>query len=198
MHLARNFEISSMRTTFSSITPLSLDVILSWEPCKLLIEKKSKLDVRTVCETPGPNFQWHLDGWDKRKPYGFRVHGCADSFSWCTLRLQVGSTNKDPNDIVELYVSIVFDCVTQTYWNIKFCIAWHLNTLCNLSWFNLFFPENKMFCFLLNFFSSVVFIILPSSLAVWFIYFLVDILNYLIVQPRSCIQMRIMCRGASP
>lgn len=26
----------------------------------------------------GPNFVWHLDGYDKLKPYGFAIHGCID------------------------------------------------------------------------------------------------------------------------
>ena len=25
----------------------------------------------------GPNFIWHLDGYDKLKPYGFCIHGCS-------------------------------------------------------------------------------------------------------------------------
>jgi hypothetical protein len=30
-----------------------------------------------VCKK-GPNFVWHLDGYDKLKPYGFAIHGCID------------------------------------------------------------------------------------------------------------------------
>lgn len=26
----------------------------------------------------GPNYTWHLDGYDKLKPYGFCIHGCMD------------------------------------------------------------------------------------------------------------------------
>ena len=36
---------------------------------------------RREYSTPGPNFIWHIDGWDKLKPYGFSVHGCVDGFS---------------------------------------------------------------------------------------------------------------------
>ena len=25
-----------------------------------------------------PNFVWHLDGYDKLKPYGFAIHACID------------------------------------------------------------------------------------------------------------------------
>ena len=30
---------------------------------------------------PGPNFAWHVDGYDKLKPYGFPIHGCVDGLS---------------------------------------------------------------------------------------------------------------------
>ena len=26
----------------------------------------------------GPNFCWHLDGYDKLSPFGFHIHGCID------------------------------------------------------------------------------------------------------------------------
>ena len=26
----------------------------------------------------GPNYLWHIDGYDKWKPYGFAIHGCID------------------------------------------------------------------------------------------------------------------------
>ena len=29
----------------------------------------------------GPNFCWHIDGYDKLKPFGFAIHGDIDGFS---------------------------------------------------------------------------------------------------------------------
>ena len=26
----------------------------------------------------GPNFTWHVDGYDKLTPYGITIHGCID------------------------------------------------------------------------------------------------------------------------
>ena len=54
--------------------------------------------------TPGPNFLWHLDGWDKLKPYGFCVHDCIDGFSRRILWLEVGSTNKDAKVVVNHFL----------------------------------------------------------------------------------------------
>ena len=28
----------------------------------------------------GPDFVWHLDRYDKLKPYGFVIHGCIDGY----------------------------------------------------------------------------------------------------------------------
>ncbi|KAH0561092.1 hypothetical protein KQX54_012813 [Cotesia glomerata] len=45
--------------------------------------------------SPGPNFIWHLDGYDKLKQFGFAIHGCIDGFSRRVLWLEVGTTNND-------------------------------------------------------------------------------------------------------
>lgn len=44
----------------------------------------------------GPNAAWHLDGYDKLKPYGFPIHGCVDGFSRKVLWLKVGRSNNNP------------------------------------------------------------------------------------------------------
>ena len=46
--------------------------------------------------SPGPNFVWHIDGYDKLKPYGFPIHGAIDGFSRKVLWLNVGTTNNNP------------------------------------------------------------------------------------------------------
>ena len=38
----------------------------------------------------GPNYLWHIDGYDKLKPFGFCVHGYIDGFSWRIMWLEVG------------------------------------------------------------------------------------------------------------
>lgn len=60
--------------------------------------------------TPGPNHSWHVDGYDKLKPYGFPIHGCIDGYSRKVLWLKVCKTNNDPTvtgqhflDAVEKY-----------------------------------------------------------------------------------------------
>ncbi|XP_002735069.1 uncharacterized protein LOC100370556, partial [Saccoglossus kowalevskii] len=52
----------------------------------------------------GPNWSWHLDGYDKllgykRNKFPFAVHGCIDSFSRKILWMRVHLSNKSPNRI---------------------------------------------------------------------------------------------------
>lgn len=53
---------------------------------------------------PGPNFLWHIDGYDKIKRFGFAIHGCIDGYSKRVIWLHVASTNNDPNVIAFYYL----------------------------------------------------------------------------------------------
>lgn len=55
--------------------------------------------------SPGPNFLWHMDGYDKLKQFGFAIHGCVDGFSRMVLWLEVASTNNDPEVTAFYYLS---------------------------------------------------------------------------------------------
>ena len=57
----------------------------------------------------GPNHLWHLDGYDKLKPFGFCIHRCIDGYSRRIMWLEVGTTNNDPRVIAKYYI----DCVRQ-------------------------------------------------------------------------------------
>ena len=62
--------------------------------------------------TPGPNFVWNIDGYDKLKPYGFAIHGAIDGFSRRILWLNVGSTNNNPNVIAKYFLDTVIQLNT--------------------------------------------------------------------------------------
>ena len=57
----------------------------------------------------GPNYMWHLDGYDKLKPFGFAIHGAIDGYSRRMLWLKVGPTNNDPSVITNYYLSTVHE-----------------------------------------------------------------------------------------
>lgn len=52
----------------------------------------------------GPNYLYHVDGWDKLKRYGLCVHGCIDGFSRRIMWLKAASTNNDPFVVCNYYV----------------------------------------------------------------------------------------------
>lgn len=57
--------------------------------------------------SPGPNYAWHLDGYDKLKPYGFAVHACVDGYSRYILWLEVATTNNDPKVTANYFLETV-------------------------------------------------------------------------------------------
>ncbi|XP_052765590.1 uncharacterized protein LOC128206898 [Mya arenaria] len=55
----------------------------------------------------GPNYVWHLDGYDKLAPYGIYIHGCIDGFSRKVMWLKAGITNKRPEVIASYFIEAV-------------------------------------------------------------------------------------------
>ena len=65
---------------------------------------------RRVYVNPGPNVCWHLDGYDKLKPFGFPIHGCIDGFSRKMLWLHLSKSNNNPQAILKLFLNLVMSC----------------------------------------------------------------------------------------
>eukprot|EP00731_Ephydatia_muelleri_P016141 Em0009g565a len=55
----------------------------------------------------GSNWCWHIDGYDKLKPFGFPIHACIDGFSRKIIWLELTATNNDPNVVVKFYLDAV-------------------------------------------------------------------------------------------
>ena len=64
---------------------------------------------RRVFVSQGPNFMWHIEGYDKLKSFGFPMHGAIDGFSRKTLCLNICLYNNDP--YVRSYFSI--NCISN-------------------------------------------------------------------------------------
>ena len=43
---------------------------------------------------PGPNFAWHVDGYDKLKPCGFPIDGAVNGFSRRVMGLKICPSEK--------------------------------------------------------------------------------------------------------
>ncbi|KAK3088506.1 hypothetical protein FSP39_019978 [Pinctada imbricata] len=55
----------------------------------------------------GPNFIWHIDGYDKLKPFGLCISGCVCGFSRKVIWLKVYNTNNNPRIIGGYYLEAV-------------------------------------------------------------------------------------------
>ena len=55
----------------------------------------------------GPNWVWHVDGYDKLKPYGIAINGCVDGFSRYVLWLEAYNSNSNPTLIAGYFMKTV-------------------------------------------------------------------------------------------
>ncbi|XP_042073225.1 uncharacterized protein LOC121813492 [Haplochromis burtoni] len=55
----------------------------------------------------GPNFIWHMDSYDKLKPYGICINGSIDGFSRKIIWLNAYTTNSNPKVIGGYYIEAV-------------------------------------------------------------------------------------------
>ena len=62
---------------------------------------------RREYHNPGPNYSWHMDGYDKLKPWAFPIHGAIDGFSRKILWLNVTRSNNSPDNIAKFYLNVV-------------------------------------------------------------------------------------------
>ena len=97
--LRRKYNLQVRRDTVMK----SLRII---DPEGVECRKKRRLKRRRYI-TPGPNYLWHVDGWDKLAPFGIFIHGAVDGFSRRILWLEANSTNKNPSVIASHYLSTV-------------------------------------------------------------------------------------------
>lgn len=70
--------------------------------------RKQKRLLRRQYAAPGPNFVWHIDGYDKLKPFGFAIHGAIDGFSRRIMWLEVGPSNNSPNIVSRYFLETFF------------------------------------------------------------------------------------------
>ena len=60
----------------------------------------------------GPNFIWHVDSYDKIKPFGLCINGCIDGFSRRIMWMNVYYTSSDPKVVCGYFIETVqkFGC----------------------------------------------------------------------------------------
>ncbi|KAE8577806.1 hypothetical protein XENTR_v10023069 [Xenopus tropicalis] len=55
----------------------------------------------------GPNAIWHIDSYDKLKPYGIAINGCIDGFSRYVIWMEAFTTNSNPKVIANYFIDAV-------------------------------------------------------------------------------------------
>lgn len=75
-------------------------------PIGLSLRSRRRFTRRTY-HSMGPNYIWHVDGYDKLKPFGLALSGCIDGFSRKMMWLTCGSTNNNPSVIAHNYINCV-------------------------------------------------------------------------------------------
>lgn len=70
--------------------------------------RKHRLKRRTYSSN-GPNECWHVDGYDKLKPFGFPIHGAVDGYSHRVLWFKVTPSNNNPSTVGNFFL----DCVSE-------------------------------------------------------------------------------------
>ena len=73
-------------------------------------ERRSRCLRRRSYYAKGPNYIWHVDGYDKLKPYGLCISGCIDGFSRKIVYLNVYHTNNNPRVIGGYFLQSVKEC----------------------------------------------------------------------------------------
>ena len=71
------------------------------DPEGIAARKRHRLRRRQY-KSKGPNFVWHIDSYDKLKPYGIAINGCIDGFSINFVWLEASTTNIDPKVVAHL------------------------------------------------------------------------------------------------
>ena len=76
------------------------------DPHSVQLRRRNRLQL-CMCQNPDPNLLWHLDSYDKLKPYGICMNGAIDGFPWMVIWLHAYSTNSDPKIIAQYFIDEV-------------------------------------------------------------------------------------------
>ena len=78
-------------------------ILKSLDPVGVDKRKRRKL-TRREYHSFGPNHTWHIDGYDKLKPFGIAIHGAIDGYSRRILWLKLSSSNNNTKVIANYYL----------------------------------------------------------------------------------------------
>lgn len=81
-------------------------ILAALDPDASAIRRSRRLNRRQYF-AQGPNYIWHVDSYDKLKPYGICINGCIDGFSRKIIWLKAAYTSSDPRVIGGYFMEAV-------------------------------------------------------------------------------------------
>ena len=81
-------------------------ILKSLDPVGVDKRKRRKLTSQEYYSF-GPNHTWHIDGYDKLKPFGIGIHRAIDGYSRRILWLKLSSSNNNPKVIANYYLCCI-------------------------------------------------------------------------------------------
>lgn len=134
LHGYRWFHLKCLQSGLVVTQNIIRELLLYLDPIGVDFRKRKRLRRRQYFNR-GPHFLWHLDSYDKLKPYGICINGCIDGFSRYIIWLKAGLTSNDPK------VGISINIIQLTVFTKKFC-SMHLTT-CITDFFFIKCPSNS-------------------------------------------------------
>lgn len=81
-------------------------ILKELDPRGVELRRRRRLHRRSYF-AKGPNYIWHLDSYDKLKPFGICVNGCIDGFPRKIIWMNAFTTSSDPKIIGGYYMEAV-------------------------------------------------------------------------------------------
>lgn len=81
-------------------------ILQELSPRSVELRRRRRLHRRSYF-AKGPNYIWHLDSYDKLKPFGICINGCIDGFSRKIIWMNAFTTSSDPKIIGGYYMEAV-------------------------------------------------------------------------------------------
>ena len=89
------------------VTQNAVRALQQLDPEGVAARRKRRL-VRRMYRSACPNAAWHMDGYDKLKPFGIAINGCIYGYSRKIMRLEAYTTNHNSKVILGYHLKAVW------------------------------------------------------------------------------------------
>ena len=100
-------QLQKIRSSRSTADKETVRLILKSLDLVGVDKRKRRKLTRREYHSFGPNHAWHIDGYDKLKPFGIAIHGAIDGYSRIILWLKLSSSNNNPKIIANYYLCCI-------------------------------------------------------------------------------------------